>query len=174
MLRNFIEIIGINSPDDFPILTALDRYKQFTVEELLTIPAAKPDVEQITSVMVEASITDFRTIATPKGLKVIVNGELNQKIIYTANEPDQSVHSAHFIKPFCTFIEIPLVIASGTNSLEILQSLGLTLDDVLTSEPKIIIEDLSVKLVDARNIKKCGILFTWASLNPLLTPFLVV
>ena len=31
MLRDFIEIIGINTTEDFPILGTLDRYTQFTV-----------------------------------------------------------------------------------------------------------------------------------------------
>ena len=173
MLRDFIEIIGINTTEDFPILGTLDRYTQFTVEEMLSLPDEKPDMEQITSVMIEAIVANFRTIATPTGLKVIINGELNQKIIYTAAESTQSVHTAHFLKPFCTFIEIPLTIQTGTNALDILQSLGLSLDDVLSSDPKIVIEDLSVKLSDVRNVKKCGILFTWATVNALLAPFLV-
>lgn len=172
MLRDFINIIGVNSASEFPVLTPLDRYRQFTVEEALVIPIEKPDVEQITSVMIEAKVTDFRTIATPTGLKIIVDGILNQKVVYTADEPTQSIHSAHFVKNFCTFIEVPLVIAAGSNSMTILQGLGITLDDVVVGEPHVIIEDLSVKLVDARNIKKCAILFAWATLNTLLTPFL--
>jgi len=169
---NFIEIIGIATVDQFPILVPLDRFKQFIVDETLVIPTEKPDVEQITSIMVEASITNSKTIATPTGLKIIVNGELTQKIIYTANEPTQSVHSAYFVKQFCTFIEIPLMIPAGSNVINILQGLNITLDDVVTAGPNVLVEDLSVTLIDGRTIKKCAILFTWASINTLLTPFL--
>lgn len=171
MLRDFINIIGVNDVSEFPALTPLNRYRQFTVEENLKIPAEKPDIEQITSVLVEAKVTNFRTIATPTGLKVIIDGILNQKVVYTANEPTQSVHSAHFTKGFCTYIEIPLVIAAGSNVMTILQSLGLTLDNVVDGAPQVIVEDLSVKLVDSRNVKKCGILFTWVTVNAALTPF---
>lgn len=38
------------------------------------------------------------------GRKLIINGKLNQKIVYTANVTDQSVHSAHFSVPFSAFI----------------------------------------------------------------------
>ena len=174
MLRDFINIIGVNDVSEFPVLTALDRYNQFTVEENLEIPAEKPDVEQITSVMIEAKVTDFRAIATPTGLKVIINGIVNQKVVYTALEPTQSIHSAYFTKGFCTFIEIPLTIAPGTNTMTILQSLGITLDDVVDGEPQVIIEDLSVKLVDTRNVKKCGVLFVWVTVNAVLAPFFPV
>lgn len=38
------------------------------------------------------------------GRKLIVNGNLNQKIVYTASVDVQSVHSAHFSVPFSAFI----------------------------------------------------------------------
>ena len=170
MLRDFVEIIGIDPVTSFPVLTAADKYNQFTTEETIIIPELKPDVEQITSLMIEAAITNYRVISTPTGLKVIIKGELNQKVIYTADEPTQSIHSAQIINEFCTFIEIPLVIPAGSSALQLLQGLGLTLDDVLASPPNIIIEDISVKLVDGRTIKKCVVMFTWATVNALLVP----
>ena len=170
LLRDFVEIIGIASDSDFPVITPTTRYNQFTVEELLTIPAAKPDIEQINSVMIEAAVTDFRSIATPVGLKVIINGTLNQKVIYTAADPSQSVHSAHFLVPFCTFIQIPLVIPAGQSATSLLQTLGITLQDVVASGPNVIIEDLSVTQVDARSLKKCAVLFSWVEINALLLP----
>lgn len=170
MLRNFVNIEGISDSSNYPILGINDRYTQFTVEETLTIPTVKPDVEQITEIMIEATIIDYRTIATPTGVKVIIDGELNQKVIYVAEEPTQSVHSAEFIAPFCTTINVPLVIPAGTNVLQQLQLLGLTLDTVVVVPPKVIIEDLSVTLVDPRTLTKCAILFTWVGLNPVLAP----
>lgn len=38
------------------------------------------------------------------GRKLIVEGVLNQKIVYTANVDDQSVHSAHFCVPYSAFV----------------------------------------------------------------------
>ncbi|MHB1405694.1 MAG: DUF3794 domain-containing protein [Desulfitobacteriaceae bacterium] len=170
LLRDFVEIIGIASGSDFPVITPTTRYNQFTVEESVTIPAEKPDIEQINSVMIEATINNFHSIATPVGLKVIVNGTLNQKVIYTAADPSQSVHSAHFEVPFCTFIQIPLVIPAGQSATTLLQTLNITLEDVVASGPNVIIEDLSVAQIDARRLKKCAVLFSWVEINTLLLP----
>lgn len=173
LLRDFINIVGIADPLDFPVISAADRFKQFTAEDLVTLPTAKPDIEQINTVMVEANVDSFRTIATPVGLKVIVDGTITQKIIYTANNPDQPVHSAHFILPYCTFIDLPLILAANQSAMDLLQTLGLTLETALDGPPKIIIEDLSATQVDARRVKKCEILFTWVKVNTLLVPFLM-
>lgn len=170
MLRNFINIVGIADPADFPVLLPSNPSTQFIVEETLVIPDAKPDVEQVNTVLIEATITDARAIATPVGLKIVVDGELNQKIIYTADEPTQAVHSAHFFEPFCTFIEIPLVIPVGLNVVEYLQTLGLTLDSVITGPTKVIIEDVSVKIIDPRTIEKCTVLFIWTKIADALVP----
>lgn len=172
MLKNFVNIIGIADPSEFPLITPLNPHTQYVVQETLEIPAAKPDVEQINSVMVEATITGARTIATPVGLKIVIDGELNQKVIYTADDTVQSVHSAHYVQPFCTFIEIPLLIPVGGTVASLLLSLGLTLNDVLVGTPKVLVEDLSVKLLDPRTVEKCTVLFIWATINSLLEPVL--
>ncbi|BCS80376.1 DUF3794 domain-containing protein [Anaerocellum diazotrophicum] len=172
MLKNFISIEGVANVSEFPTLTTLDRYNQFEVEEQVTIPAEKPEMEQIVSVMVEASIKNYYAIATPTGLKVIIEGELKQKITYVANEPTQSIHSAMFITGFCNFIDIPLNLPTGQNVLNILQTLGITLDDVVSAPPNIIIEDFSISQIDTRKAKKCTILFAWVRVNALLATYL--
>jgi spore morphogenesis protein SipL len=170
LLRNFINVVGIADPSQFPTILPTNPNIQQIVEEELLIPDAKPDVEQINTVLIEATIKASRAIVTPVGLKIVVDGELNQKIIYTADDLVQSVHSAHYTEPFCTYIEVPLTIPAGLNVIEYLQSLGLTLDDVIVSPSKVLIEDVSVKLLDERTIEKCTVLFIWASINPLLIP----
>lgn len=172
MLQNFIDIVGIADPSSFPIITPTDRYKQFGVEETLVIPDIKPEMEQITQVLVEAVITDYRVIVTPTGLKIIIDGTLTQKVIYVANDDVQSVHSAEFVKNFCNFIVADLVIPANTSVLDLLQTVGVTLDTVVKIPPKVIIEDLSVTMVDARTVSKCAILFSWVGLNPALLPIL--
>ena len=92
-------------------------FKQLTVQEDLEIPSVKPDIEQIVRVIAEVVITDKYIIKTPvatsdegqilTGWKLIVEGELRQKIEYVADEPTQSVHAAHFAVPFSTFIVLP-------------------------------------------------------------------
>lgn len=91
--------------------------KEFNVQEILDIPAAKPDIEQILKVQTKLVIISTRVIKTPvgqslekqtlTGWKVIVEGELRQVITYVADECTQSVHGAHFNVPFSEFIVLP-------------------------------------------------------------------
>lgn len=145
IVKNLIEYSGIVNSSQLP--THMTAFKQLTVEENLTIPTAKPDIEQIVRIMAEAKITSTKIIKTPKGIslegqkltgwKVIIEGILLQKIEYVADEPTQSVHSAHFKIPFSTFIVLP---CSITNDL------------VVTIVPYI--EDIYAKQLDKRHIFK--------------------
>lgn len=169
-LRDFVQIIGIADPTLFPVIGEDTRYTQFSVLERLEIPEVKPDVEQINTLLIEAEITGTRNIFTPVGVKVVIEGILRQKVIYTALVETQSVHSAHFEHPFCTFIDIPLDIPAGQTVPAYLASLGLSINDILATEVNILIEDVEIKLLDPRTISKCVILFAYADLNPALTP----
>lgn len=145
IVNNLIEYVGLVDLNDLP--TEMESFKQLTVQENLTIPAAKPDIEQIIRVMAEASITSTKIIETPigksiegqilTGRKIIIEGMLNQKIEYVADEPTQSVHAAHFKIPFSTFIVLPENFDVGT---------------VVTIVPYI--EDIFAKQLDKRNIFK--------------------
>jgi Domain of unknown function (DUF3794) len=170
VLRDFVQIIGITDPSEFPVITPLNPNNQIAVQERLTIPDAKPDVEQINTVLIEAVITGTRNIFTPTGVKVVVEGLLRQKVIYTADVPEQSVHSAHFENPFCTFIDIPLTIPAGQTVEQFLATLGLSINDILDGPVNIIIEDVEVNLLDPRTVSKCVILFLYTTINPLLIP----
>jgi hypothetical protein len=119
-VNNLIEYAGI--ADSFP--SHPTSFKQFTVQETLELPCAKPDIEQITRVMANVKITSTRVIKTPDatsaegqiltGWKLIVEGELIQKVEYVADEPTQSVHAAHFSVPFSTFIVLPKTFTQGS------------------------------------------------------------
>lgn len=170
MLRNFVDIIGITDPADYPIITTANPHVQYIAQETLVVPTAKPDVEQVNSLMVEATITDARPIVTPVGIKVVIDGMINQKIMYTANDLVQSVHTVHDQYPFCTFIEVPLPLPAGVNAEQFLQTLGLSLADVLAGPTSVIIEDATVLLLDPRTIEKCIVLFLWTTLNAALVP----
>ena len=95
------------------------------VSETLEIPVLKPDVEQINSVNISVDIFRADIIKVPvspvdangdyvsnlegkvsTGRKLIIEGLLKQKIIYTAAVDEQSIHSASFVIPFSTFIII--------------------------------------------------------------------
>lgn len=99
-------------------------FKQFSLQEKICLPAAKPDIEEIGKVTAAIVITSTKVIKTPKatsaegqkltGFKLIVEGELRQIVEYTADEPTQSLHAAHFNMPFSTFIVLPEGYVQGT------------------------------------------------------------
>lgn len=124
-VKGLIEFSGL--ADQFPINPV--NFKQLSVQETLTIPDAKPDVEQIVSVSAGVIITSTSVIKTPgtlatpaisfegqilTGYKLIVEGAVSQKIEYVADEPTQSVHAAHFDVPFSSFIVLPGDFVIGT------------------------------------------------------------
>lgn len=96
---------------------ANSTFKQLYKEEVVKIPIQKPDIEQLLTTLVDVEITNTKVIKTMVGIslegqkltgyKLIVEGILNQKIEYIADEPQQSVHAAHFRVPFSTFIVLP-------------------------------------------------------------------
>lgn len=122
-------------------------FKQLSKDEVVTIPIQKPDIEQIINVLVEIQIIDTRVIETIKGIsiggqkltgyKLIIEGKINQKVEYVADEPQQSVHAAHFKVPFSSFIILPEDFQIGTN---------------IEVEP--FIEDVYYKLIDKRTLFK--------------------
>ncbi|WP_273123217.1 DUF3794 domain-containing protein [Bacillus weihaiensis] len=168
VLRDFVQIIGIADPNEFPVIDADNPNMQMAIQERLTIPTQKPDVEQINTLLIEAVITGTRNIFTPTGVKVVIDGFLRQKVIYTADVPEQSVHSAHFEHPFCAFINIPLVIPTGETVESFLASLGLSINDILAGPVNILIEDVEISLLDPRTVSKCVIIFAYTTVNPLL------
>ncbi|UWD50445.1 DUF3794 domain-containing protein [Clostridioides difficile] len=109
-----------------------DKWTEFFVPEIVDIPSQKPDIEDIVEVHSCVDIISQRVIKTPlvngytpvgqspiagedisngectnlTGRKLIIEGILKQKIIYTAAVDEQSIHSAHFNIPFSVFIII--------------------------------------------------------------------
>lgn len=110
VVSNLIEIHGI--ADMFP--ASSKAFKQFQVQETLCIPPQKPDMEQILSVHAKIEIAKTAVIETSCGVsfegqiltgkKLVIEGKLHQKIEYVSDDPVQSVHAAHFVIPFSSYI----------------------------------------------------------------------
>ncbi|MDE6425587.1 MAG: DUF3794 domain-containing protein [Ruminococcus sp.] len=107
-----------------------NQWVQFFVPKILDIPVQKPDSEGIVTVNSAIEIISQRVVNTPvvtgytnangvfvpgesisnsecthlTGKKLIIEGVIHQKVIYTALVADQSLHSADFTIPFSTFI----------------------------------------------------------------------
>lgn len=129
-----INVVGVYPDDKIEkILTCFsdtDKWVELFVPEIVDIPPQKPDVEGIIEVHSCVDIISQRVIKTPlvngytplggkfipgnnipngectnlTGRKLIIEGLLKQKIIYTAAVDEQTVHSAHFTIPFSVFI----------------------------------------------------------------------
>ncbi len=117
-----IEIKGVCSKEKLENMDPGDTWTQVFIPEVLCIPNQKPDVEQITSITSCVDIISQRVVKTPvfkledgtlldnnegtylTGRKLVIEGILRQKIIYTADVEEQSMHSAHFDVPFSAFI----------------------------------------------------------------------
>lgn len=110
-----IEVIGLCDVSSIDISNLM--WTQISIPEVLTLPVQKPNIESIEKVFENVRIISKRIINTPNsdgvenaegtmvtGKKLIVEGLLQQKIIYTADEPTQPVHSAEFCFPFSAFI----------------------------------------------------------------------
>lgn len=150
----FYDVIGLCDVDTTPLTTDL-AWTEISIPEVLKIPCVKPDVEAVNKVFVKAKIISKRVVSTPDSLgaenaegtkvtgkKLVVEVVLQQKIVYTALEREQSVHSAHFNIPFSAFIVLPTTA---------------TLDDEYCVET--CIEDVYVKVLNDREIFKNVTLF---------------
>ena len=99
-----IAYYGVLEEAEYESVKCNQLFKQILIEECFEIPNEKPDMEAIISIMVEGKILSSKLIKAPTNRKIIIHGILEIKITYTQKNPEQSVHSAHFTKPFSTFI----------------------------------------------------------------------
>lgn len=107
-----------------------NKWVQFFIPEIVDIPEQKPDIEAVVSVHSCIDIISQKVIKTPivtgyidstgsfipgqdinnsectklTGRKLIIEGILRQKVVYTAAVEEQSLHSACFNTPFSVFI----------------------------------------------------------------------
>lgn len=150
---------------DFGNITTTQPWTEISVPEVLSIPGCKPDVESVDKIYINAKVTSTKIIETPKsprptggafipnpegliltGRKLLVDGILCQTIVYTADVPEQTVHSAHFNIPFCTFIVLP-------------EDVDVDLDSFCV---RVCIEDVYAKVLNPRSIFKNVTLFLYA------------
>lgn len=173
-----IDISGLCNPMDVTnVISQYPYWIQMNVPETLTIPEQKPDVEQINSVNVSVDIIRKEVVKVPvspvdangeyisnlegkvsTGRKLIIEGLLCQKVVYTANEPEQPVHSAHFYVPFSSYIVVPNEIEFNNGSTTID---SLEVDFQVNS----CIEDVAVNMLDLRTILKQVTLLLYAVPN---------
>lgn len=160
-----IDVTGLCIPaNTTEVISVTPYWRQMHISESMQIPAQKPDVEQINSVDVSVSILRAKVIKTPRsyddtgaapaaqpnlegrllsGRKLIIEGQLCQKVVYTALEASQPLHSAHFYVPFSSFIVVPEEItfigpngeAVTEDSFDVRFDVNACVEDVAASAP---------------------------------------
>lgn len=178
--NDLIDVIGLCVPGNTTeVIREYPYWKQMHVSESLQIPAQKPDVEQINSVDVSVNIMRAQVIKTPRsyddtvtppvaqpnlegrllsGRKLIIEGQLCQKIVYTALEDSQPLHSAHFYVPFSAFIVVPetITFADTDGATTTVDSFDVSFD------VNACVEDVTACVLDPRNILKQVTLMLYA------------
>ncbi|MCF8010374.1 MAG: DUF3794 domain-containing protein [Clostridiales bacterium] len=106
MGSEFIEVSGVTPEDNFPACFDYHPFVQVCETDVLSVPCHKPEIKDILQVNVSISVSSFKTICTPAGKKLVIEGIKHIKIIFEADMDCQSVHSAHFDVPFCIFVKL--------------------------------------------------------------------
>jgi len=104
MNKDNIEVNGVTSLSSYPKWIHASDSKQFYETDTLRIADQKPAIEGIMEVCVNVKVCSHKIICTPVGKKLLIQGVKCIKIIYVADKPCQSVHTAHFEIPFYEFI----------------------------------------------------------------------
>ncbi|MCT4565390.1 MAG: DUF3794 domain-containing protein [Maledivibacter sp.] len=151
--NNLIEYVGVanNLPD------TVTNFSEFVNEEILIIPKQKPNIEQITRVSSNVKIVSTNAVknvsnsAGPFGSSVpgflttgwvlTVEGAICEVITYVADDPTQSLHSAHFVKPFSTILALPS-----------------DFDPTSTITVTPFIENICIEQIDCRRMFKCELI----------------
>ncbi|WP_053956603.1 hypothetical protein [Inediibacterium massiliense] len=154
-------VTGIGIDSSFPPLNATGNiFSQVSIPESVTIPEQKPNMEQLVSILETVDVVSTKIVDTGEGTseegqillgkKLIIEVLVKQKVTYVADEPTQSVHAAHFEKPYSIFVVVPDTI--GTTPIE----------DLLVQEKLVIkpyVEDICGVMLDERHVFKCTALF---------------
>lgn len=121
--QNAVEIVGLCDCNQVCVglnKCDLGQWTQISVPEILQLPCAKPDIETLDTILIDVKIKSAKVIRTPAGecgcpvvnseglrltgRKLVIDGILQQKIVYTAALCDQPVHFVHFSVPFSAYI----------------------------------------------------------------------
>ena len=119
-----VNTVGISTKgqlDSMLIGDSSNKWTEFFIPDIVDLPDNKPNIEAIDTIYSGVDIISQRVIKTPipsnpdqenwegtklTGRKLIIEGLLKHKIMYTANKDQQPLHSVNFIKPFSVFIVI--------------------------------------------------------------------
>lgn len=114
-----IDINGLGCPKDISILLRKYPYwMQLHTSQIVYMPANKPPIKDANSINLHINILQTKVIKTPisnenlegkilTGRKLIIEGQICVKVVYTASNDSKSIHSYDFYIPFSSYIVVP-------------------------------------------------------------------
>lgn len=135
-----IELFGITPPSHFPQCPPHHPCTQFCESDTLCLPSKKIKIDNVRQVCLNVLIQSFKTICTPVGNKLVIDGKKQIKLLFSSNNCRQPLYSVDFEIPFCTFI--------------LLKDLQGDIVDVCT-----VIEDISIQCMDSNSLTIASIIF---------------
>ncbi|WP_024615452.1 hypothetical protein [Clostridium sp. Ade.TY] len=134
-------------------------FKEEIINEVLTLPDKKPNMERMLKPLVSISVEDKKLIKTEKGLsnegqnltgwKLVVKLRIKEKITYVADRCTQSVHAAHYETIQNLFIILPEKI-DGELVCDLFKKSKLSITPY--------VECVEARMLDNRSIHKCVML----------------
>ncbi|MCT4508386.1 MAG: hypothetical protein N4A48_06425 [Tepidibacter sp.] len=106
IVRNFINIKGITQEDKLPSKVN-GQIIQYSDTETIFIPRDKSGVKNIYEIMIDIDISSTRTINTPLGKTIVIDGVKKYKIMYTENGDVEKANIIYINTPYNTFVELP-------------------------------------------------------------------
>lgn len=158
---NLINLATIKCP---PNNSFLPFFTEIILCNNLEIPPQKPDIEHITNITLNPIVTDIEVIDVDLGdgvtyKKLVIRGTLEKGLEYSADEPEQQVHFAHFEIPFQGLIGMRP--CNPTN-----RGLLPADFDIENFTINVCIEHEQNHVVDSRHFKEVVVLLIW--LEPII------
>jgi len=106
IVRNFISISGLAEADVLPN-NIRGQQIQYSEAETIYIPKNQPDIKSLFQVLIKVRIMSTRSILTPTGNTIVIDGIKKLKLIYTQCDTSGKAVFLDLELPFNTFFELP-------------------------------------------------------------------
>ncbi|WP_432665827.1 hypothetical protein R9X47_05980 [Wukongibacter baidiensis] len=106
IVRNHINIEGITREKDL-LKNENGHTIIYSEAKTLFLPEDKPEIKSIYEILISIDIKSHRSINTPVGKIVILDGVKKYKIIYTENSKVEKISILNLDTTFNTFTELP-------------------------------------------------------------------
>lgn len=126
---NMINITGLCTSSDISnIISSYPYWIQTFINEILTLPSTNPDIDSVVSADINVTVLRSQVVKTPSstgtnmedvnltGRAIMFEGEAEETIVYSADDPLHPYSSVTFYVPFTSYIVVPDEI-TFTNSI---------------------------------------------------------